>query len=64
MAYKKVKKTNKTQLNKKKPAVKTKKKANTNISGKEVLQPGARGDSINPSMPGYRGCGPTKGSTN
>lgn len=64
MAYKKVKKTNKTQLNKKKPAVKASKKANTNISGREVLQPGARGDSINPSIPGYRGSGDTRGRTN
>ena len=64
MAYKKVKKTNKTQLNKKKPAVKASKKANTNISGREVLQPGARGDSINPSIPVYIGSGDTRGRTN
>lgn len=63
MAYKKVKKTTKTQLNKRK-AVKSPKKVNTNLSSQEVLQPGARGDTINPSIPGHRSGGDTRGRTN
>ena len=64
MAYKKVKKNNKTQLAKRKPPKAKASNKGPNLTSQQMLQPGARGDTINPSIPGYRDGRDTKGRTN